>query len=567
MNGVANLTEYGASMGSMPNVTINVPQIPITPLASVPTVNPVTGLAALAPATMPLSGLSTAIPMMPLSASTSIPLQFPFAHDGISMLHFNDTAPTAREHIVNGSHSNLSSNKSSPRPTTRNVASSAKRRKQYALNLNESVHNDMELYHYVCTDYGTKHICDKIQDPKSFGVFFEKLKTFFPLLMMHNLGHTVCRAIYSQPHCTMRHKLVFLQSLAVSFTKIASNRQGSFALICILSLMTTDSELQIINAAFNRIVACGVNGANDEQFDDIILSQSGYHVIKKLVSFGHPHFECILQGIAVDFSKYATHHYGVPIIRSILDLIAADDVLIRRYRKTLELFASHTSVLVRNQFGNYVMQQLMEITPPSISDSIKDRMRGEYSTLAKHKFASNVVEKCLKHSLMQIKEASDGGDVNGNDSRSKGKGSRKDAPPSCSGLRIQHQRVNIVDHEQKEHEYPRTVWVAEIIRELLIDAPELINHKFGNYCLQTALTVAIEAEPYMMGKSGRRLLDEFVQIVSPSLNCLRQNVRNKWHQLLLSATNHKYEGQWNRPRRGPREYPRRSRRAPFHHHY
>merc|ERR1719295_227598 len=557
MNGVANLTEYGASMGSMPNVTINVPQIPITPLASVPTVNPVTGLAALAPATMPLSGLSTAIPMMPLSASTSIPLQFPFAHDGISMLHFNDTAPTAREHIVNGSHSNLSSNKSSPRPTTRNVASSAKRRKQYALNLNESVHNDMELYHYVCTDYGTKHICDKIQDPKSFGVFFEKLKTFFPLLMMHNLGHTVCRAIYSQPHCTMRHKLVFLQSLAVSFTKIASNRQGSFSLICILSLMTTDSELQIINAAFSRLVACAHDGSNDEQFDEIILSQSGYHVIKKLVSFGHPHFDCILKGIATDFSKYATHHYGVPIIRSILDLIAADEALIRRYRKSLLLFAQHATVLVCNQYGNYVMQQLLEISPSAVTDVIKERMRGKFSTLAKHKFASNVVEKTLKHSLDELKG------VPFSPRR------KQEGGGNPHGIRIHNPRVKIVDHEQKDEEGPRTIWVQRMVRELLLNAKELINHKFGNYCLQTALTVAIEAEPFMKNGNGQRLLRDFVDTVTPLLACLRQNVRKKWHQLLLSASHNGYnDRQWNgKQRRGDGRDRRYSDRATFHHHY
>merc|ERR1719300_253334 len=140
------------------------------------------------------------------------------------MVHFSESFPSTQEHTVSGTQSILSSNKSSPRPSPCTVNTNQHHEYPRNLNLNDAVHNDMELYHYVCTDYGTKHICDKIQDPKSFGVFFEKLKNFFPLLMMHNFGHTVCRAIYSQTHCTMRHKLVFLQSLAVSFTKIASNR-------------------------------------------------------------------------------------------------------------------------------------------------------------------------------------------------------------------------------------------------------------------------------------------------------------------------------------------------------
>lgn len=146
-----------------------------------------------------------------------------------------------------------------------------------AVDLNDPV----ALYYFVCTELGTNYVTEKVQNPLFFSLFFERLKNFFPLLMMHHLGHTVCRAIYSQSHCSMRHKLLFLQSLALSFTKIASNRQGSFSLICILSLMTTDSELQIVCAAFSRIVASSADGSNDEQFDEIILSQSGYHVIKK----------------------------------------------------------------------------------------------------------------------------------------------------------------------------------------------------------------------------------------------------------------------------------------------
>jgi len=415
--------------------------------------------------------------------------------------------------------------------------------------------NPLQLYNFVCTEFGIKYVCEKLHNPLYFSLFFENLKNFFPLLMMHHMGHTVCRSVYNQRHCTMRHKLVFLQSLALSFTKIASNRQGSFALICILSQMTTDSELQIINAAFRRLVACAPDGSNDEQFDEIILSQSGYHVVKKLVSFGHPHFDCIMKGIATDFSKYATRHYGVPIIRSILDLISEDEALIRRYRKSLLLFASHTPLLVCNQYGNYVIQQLLEISPRSVTDVVKEGMRGQFSMLAKHKFASNVVEKCLKHSRDELK---------GSPSRHQ----PSDAEQHQShGIRIHDHRVNIVDNEQKEEEQ-RHVWVEEIVRELLGNALELINHKFGNYCLQTALTVAIEAEPHMSGRSGQRLLDEFVLTVSPMLNRLRLNVRKKWHQLLVSATSHN-QWQWKPRGNGSQHHQQRrhSNRGSFRHRY
>jgi len=450
-----------------------------------------------------------------------------------------------------------------------------------AVDLNDPV----ALYYFVCTELGTNYVTEKVQNPLFFSLFFERLKNFFPLLMMHHLGHTVCRAIYSQSHCSMRHKLLFLQSLALSFTKIASNRQGSFSLICILSLMTTDSELQIVCAAFSRIVASSADGSNDEQFDEIILSQSGYHVIKKLVSFGHPHFDCILKGIATDFSKYATHHYGVPIIRSILDLIAADDAMVRRYEHSLHLFARHTPILVCDQYGNYVIQQLTDISPPAVTDTIKGAMRGQFSILAKHKFASNAVEKCLLHSLAALKMAA---------ARTE---QLSTFPTQCGRRRRaqrRHHRVSIVgvDCEEKDEEERLPIdWVTVMVRELLLSAQELINHKFGNYCLQTALTVAIDAEPFMADGSGQRLLQHFIMTVSPLLDCLRQNVRKKWHQLLISASNVPpnvlSQQQWTTARRakrsargkraaaneqrrrrdGERRHFAAEERATFHHHY
>merc|ERR1719356_289883 len=173
----------------------------------------------------------TAIPIMSMDPMPAAPMT---RNDPVAMIHLNEGAIPSLQVIPQPINSG--SRGVSPGPRGSSPVSVVDP------GLPVDLDNPMELYYYVCTEFGTKYICEKLQNPLFFALFFEKLKNFFPLLMMHHLGHSVCRVIYSQPHCTMRHKLVFLQSLALSFTKIASNRQGSFALICVLSLMTTDSE-------------------------------------------------------------------------------------------------------------------------------------------------------------------------------------------------------------------------------------------------------------------------------------------------------------------------------------
>eukprot|EP00485_Elphidium_margaritaceum_P017388 CAMPEP_0202726880 /NCGR_PEP_ID=MMETSP1385-20130828/184837_1 /ASSEMBLY_ACC=CAM_ASM_000861 /TAXON_ID=933848 /ORGANISM="Elphidium margaritaceum" /LENGTH=1136 /DNA_ID=CAMNT_0049393109 /DNA_START=73 /DNA_END=3481 /DNA_ORIENTATION=- len=334
-------------------------------------------------------------------------------------------------------------------PTTAAAAATASFKPESLIQY--TLYNDpLELYHYACSPLGSAYISSKVANAAYFPIFFEKLSKFFPLLMVNALGHAVCRALYSQPHCAMSNKLSLLRSLIPEFADIASNRQGSFALICIMSLMTSAVEIEVLTDAFlscieyrlqstrlvcvdlhhefddeaveievltDAFLSC-IDGDSDEdqdeddeeenddnaKFDVILLSQSGYHVIKKYIAFGYPHFNCILHAIGNDFTKYATHHYGVPIIRSTLDMIASNPELVAEYQQYLQLFAQHTHSLVSNQYGNYVMQQLLEISPPIITDTIKEFMSAKYAEYAQHKFASNVVEKCLKHTLAAFKE-------------------------------------------------------------------------------------------------------------------------------------------------------------------
>ena len=55
----------------------------------------------------------------------------------------------------------------------------------------------------------------------------------------------------------------------------------------------------------------------------------------------------------------------------------------------------HTNELVQDQYGNYVIQHIIERGHASDRGAIIDKIRGNLLTLSKHKFASNVVEKCI----------------------------------------------------------------------------------------------------------------------------------------------------------------------------
>lgn len=58
---------------------------------------------------------------------------------------------------------------------------------------------------------------------------------------------------------------------------------------------------------------------------------------------------------------------------------------------------SNALVLSQDQFGNYVVQYILDQKVPMATASILDQLRGNYGSLSLQKYSSNVVEKCLKH--------------------------------------------------------------------------------------------------------------------------------------------------------------------------
>lgn len=53
--------------------------------------------------------------------------------------------------------------------------------------------------------------------------------------------------------------------------------------------------------------------------------------------------------------------------------------------------------LVQDQYGNYVIQHILERGQPSEKSLVVSKIYGQVLPLSKHKFASNVVEKCVAY--------------------------------------------------------------------------------------------------------------------------------------------------------------------------
>src|SRR5699024_7478797 len=103
----------------------------------------------------------------------------------------------------------------------------------------------------------------------------------------------------------------------------------------------------------------------------------------------------------------ATHPYGCRVIQRILEHCSSTqnrDIIndpamhpenVAQLNVLKELLAS-TEQLVQDQYGNYVVQHILEHGRKEDKCEIIRHLHGKILLFSKHKFASNVIEKCVE---------------------------------------------------------------------------------------------------------------------------------------------------------------------------
>ena len=158
----------------------------------------------------------------------------------------------------------------------------------------------------------------------------------------------------------------------------------------------------------------------------LITNSSGHFVILRFMQhFPYNHSRFILEAIQHYCLDIAVDHHGLRVLKAAIDMMPPNEL-----HGVFKVISRLTMKLAENQYGNYCIQHVLDHAPYSVCTNIKTKMESKYVRLAKQKFSSNVVEKCLRTSNNE--------------------------------------------------------WRGIILRELTSCVGELIRDRYGNYVLQTA---------------------------------------------------------------------------------
>ena len=127
-----------------------------------------------------------------------------------------------------------------------------------------------------------------------------------------------------------------------------------------------------------------------------VRDQNGNHVVQKIVeNISSPTF--VVGTLLGEVYGFATHPYGCRVIQRILEYCSD----IEETKELMKEIETASLALMQDQYGNYVIQWMIEKGERTQRERLVNRVRGNVLRFSQHKYASNVVECCYNGTTSQ----------------------------------------------------------------------------------------------------------------------------------------------------------------------
>ena len=172
--------------------------------------------------------------------------------------------------------------------------------------------------------------------------------------------------------------LQLLKILSTNILDIGSNSHGTRVIQHIINYLKTPELIQYFITIIQPYVI------------PLLKELNGTHIIQKF-NTDYPSYSNIINKIVIDnCESLATHRHGCCVLQKYLD--SPDEAMKRNLINSL---IDKCLVLIIDQFGNYVMQSVLLLNDVDASNAIASKLLENAAYYSKHKYSSNVVEKCF----------------------------------------------------------------------------------------------------------------------------------------------------------------------------
>jgi hypothetical protein len=133
---------------------------------------------------------------------------------------------------------------------------------------------------------------------------------------------------------------------------------------------------------------------------ELIQDLNGNHVIQKCLNkLGSADSEFIFSAVGQHCIEVGTHRHGCCVLQRCIDHASGNQKV-----WLISQITEHALRLVQDPFGNYVVQYIIDLNETRFTEPLAEKFLGKIVQLSRHKFSSNVIEKCLRCASDQAKD-------------------------------------------------------------------------------------------------------------------------------------------------------------------
>ncbi|MBA0825226.1 hypothetical protein Goarm_021828, partial [Gossypium armourianum] len=235
------------------------------------------------------------------------------------------------------------------------------------------------IVEFSADQYGSRFIQQKLETAttEEKNMVYEEIMPQALALMTDVFGNYVIQKFFEHGLPAQRRELA--GKLLGHVLALSLQMYGCRVIQKAIEVVDLDQKIKMVQELDGSVMRC-------------VRDQNGNHVIQKCI-------ECVpeenIQFIVTTFFDQvvtlSTHPYGCRVIQRILEHCKDP----KTQSKVMDEILGSVSMLAQDQYGNYVVQHVLEHGKPDERSVIIKELAGKIVQMSQQKFASNVVEKCL----------------------------------------------------------------------------------------------------------------------------------------------------------------------------
>ena len=286
--------------------------------------------------------------------------------------------------ILNDNNLNINNNI----PNKQNKQNNYQSNKQKKQNLNLLSNEELSKQAFSLAKYknGCRYLQKRVENnPKLVKtLFFPNILGHITELSNDQFGNYYIKIIIKYLPEDMLY--ILIQLIHPSIAKIGTNQYGTKVIQYLIEFLKEEKNLSFfIEKTLPHIVV-------------LINDLNGIHIVQRLICTENKNIQLIYDKIFENIELIAVTRDGSNFIKKLIEFLDVNNMI-----KLINVIDKNLSVIITNQCGNYIIQNII----------LKDNFRLKYSIIetiiknivsfSNQKFSSNVVEKCLDVEEMKNK--------------------------------------------------------------------------------------------------------------------------------------------------------------------